>query len=868
MKQWLAVPIMLMFLLSGCGGSGGDSPAGGGPVVPASTLSGTAAAGAAIIGQVTVKDSSTPVQSKSAQIEADGNYTIDVTGMTPPFVLRAEGTVGGRTYKLHSYAQAADLGGTVNVTPFTDLIVANAAGQLASTLFDNGDFSSLTAAEVAAQETALQAKLQTVLTALGVDAAVDLLHTAFSADHTALDAALDLVRVEIDPVSIQATITNLIDNTAIVDDLESTSDNSAVLPVTSDLASVQANQQAIYTLLDNFSALFASGLPSQAQLSPFLADDFLQNDDGKAQFLTDLSTDPSLVGLALSHVVIDALDASAGTATVTFNVMFNEIVTPDTETWQLVRSGNLWQLRGNQEIVDRWFDYICDFNTQSDGASLKVCGINLGADDLDFTNNGTGGAPIASAKVTLLRNDVPVSGGVVYMGIPVAGAAGELRIYDTDYSDDFIGFGSGAMQFDPTLIAVGDTLQFELFTADLDLTNTSAPAVSGSPVATYTTAIHALPVTDAANAAYPSATPATLAAFDALTTAGGNLAIAWTVPTGQSIDEVALMMCDGSNCEDVWSEENLSGTGVTLTIDTSGLNSANAPFSTELRIYTRDAQDRSFLRTYHGSTATQTPAPTGGFEASTVPGTYDMYFDGTWNSTVTFVNGGSGSIKFAPTDVNSISWSVDAGGNLVFIETSTPSSPGDSINHWTWTLSSTGTTNGVNYAVYCHPDNSIEEDPGTTFNFTGTLVPATAGALGFTSQMLDTLSTVYIQYPNDNPDNPVGTATVQEIISMTGSNGSYQVSFVVNYFDGSNAFIESASFGPFTFTLNQDGTLSAVITDPDGTALTTWTLTSDNGGSLTVFGEANSVPADQANYDSWTNTWYLNTPPANWLASP
>ena len=103
-------------------------------VIPA-TLSGTAAGGAAIVGTVVVKGANGNV--KSAVIEADGTYEVDVTGLTAPYRLRAEGTVGGKHYKLHSYTEEASVGGTVNITPFTDLIIANTAQQLAANFFDS-----------------------------------------------------------------------------------------------------------------------------------------------------------------------------------------------------------------------------------------------------------------------------------------------------------------------------------------------------------------------------------------------------------------------------------------------------------------------------------------------------------------------------------------------------------------------------------------------------------------------------------------------------------------------------------------------------------------------------------------------------------
>ncbi|RYZ35486.1 MAG: cytochrome c, partial [Sphingobacteriales bacterium] len=49
-------------------------------------------------------------------------------GLTAPFVFRAEGRAGGSIYVLHSAATSADVGGTINITPLTDLVLANVAG--------------------------------------------------------------------------------------------------------------------------------------------------------------------------------------------------------------------------------------------------------------------------------------------------------------------------------------------------------------------------------------------------------------------------------------------------------------------------------------------------------------------------------------------------------------------------------------------------------------------------------------------------------------------------------------------------------------------------------------------------------------------
>lgn len=875
MNRLLNLLAALIFIstLAACGGGGSSDPQIT-AIVP-TTLSGTAAAGAPIIGQVTVKGSLGVT--RTALIEANGNYSVDVTGLTAPYRLRASGTVGGVQYQLHSYAEEADLGNTVNITPFTDLIVANAAGQIASAYFDDASPADIPPADLAAQEEALQTKLQDVFTTLGVGTAIDLLHTVFSADHTALDAALDVISIEVDSASNVATITNVIDNTSITDAILDPTDVSAPLAVGTDLAAAVTARQAVFNVFDNFSTLFVAGLPSAAQLDPFLSTDFLQDDQGKAQTLTKWSTDPTLVGLSLNSTVINAIDETAGTATVSFNVAFNGVVRPtEVDTWALTKASGAWQLRGNQEIVDRWFDYICE--TSSYG---EICGINLGADDFDPTNNNGAGVLVDSAKVTLMRAGNPVSGGVVYMGVPAGGAAGELRIYDTDYSDDHMAFGSGALEIDSSLFQVGDELQFELYTAPLNLANPQAPVVTGTAIATYSTPITTVPVTLADSPSYPSATQATLTEFNAYTTDGGNLTVGWTIPTGQAIDEVMFQVCDNSTCLDEW-KWLPTGTEETLSIDTSSLTLADAPYRTELRVYTSDSLGRTFLATYFGTAnapGSGTLPPASGFTAQMLNAspTYYVTYPGNDTSNIgttqeTFVITGSGpysvmvaSDYFDASDAFDSTTSFSGTFTLNQDGTLTGTVAGD-LNPTTFTLTSTA-------AGYLDVAGAQGVDTWSDFWYfaqpAGWLTGGGSTPVQFTAQMLEAINTIYIQYPADDvsaPNYPGGTT--QEVISVTSSIGGYQLSFVSSFFDASGVFLSSET-GQVTAALGQDGILSATYTDTSVTPavdfIVSWALQSDNGTTLVVNGSEDSVPSDPANAGSWQNVWNLNATPAGWL---
>ena len=91
----------LGLMLAGCGGGSGG--------VSSEVVSGTAAVGAPLSGQVSLKDSSAPSQQRSTNIGSDGSFAIDVTGMKAPYVLQAKGSADGTDYKLHSFAEGAGL---------------------------------------------------------------------------------------------------------------------------------------------------------------------------------------------------------------------------------------------------------------------------------------------------------------------------------------------------------------------------------------------------------------------------------------------------------------------------------------------------------------------------------------------------------------------------------------------------------------------------------------------------------------------------------------------------------------------------------------------------------------------------------------
>jgi hypothetical protein len=396
----LALASAAILTIAGCGGSNsssGGTPSDGIPSGGTSTtISGTAAVGAPLAGTVTVKDALGV--SRTSDIGVNGAYLVDVSGLTAPFVFRAEGRANGQTYIVHSIATAADAGGKINITQLTDLIVANIAGQIAQNYFDkfeqDGNSGSASKAAVDAEVSKLKEKLMPVLAALGVDAAVDLLRTPFTPLASALDKALDAIHVSVDSNTNIATISTLVNQITISDDLRTKAAAETNPPQLSDanVATGLADADLVKKVLTNFSDKFATGLPVASELTQFLTPGFRSDDGDSTGFLDFATTESNLVGGAFTDInihYIDYSDATRITARVSFTVMTrNGIELGRLENWRVRKgSDNVWRLHGDQRVLS--LEGFAGMNKSI--SSLQSCvgtGLNFNIQNFDTNNDG------------------------------------------------------------------------------------------------------------------------------------------------------------------------------------------------------------------------------------------------------------------------------------------------------------------------------------------------------------------------------------------------------------------------------------------------------------------------------------------------
>ncbi len=198
-----ALIVVMLLALSACGGGGG----GAGSASSASTssvssssssvsssvasLSGTAATGAAIAGRIYLKDAA----GHEIFVDTlDGNYSFVLTGLTPPYMLKAQWVVSGVTHTLYSFSPSS---GHANITPLTQMIVAAAAGTDAlDPVYVAGSpatFATVSSALPTATAQ-LQQSLKPLLTHYSAQS-IDPITGSFAADHTGMDALLDSITV-------------------------------------------------------------------------------------------------------------------------------------------------------------------------------------------------------------------------------------------------------------------------------------------------------------------------------------------------------------------------------------------------------------------------------------------------------------------------------------------------------------------------------------------------------------------------------------------------------------------------------------------------------------------------------------------------
>jgi hypothetical protein len=344
-------------------------------------ISGTVSAGGPVKGYILLKNAGASTSALRKEIDGNGNFTIKLpSNMTGPYILQARGTVGGRSVCLHSIGTRADLASTVNITPFTHLVVGNLTGQDPAAYFDAFEPALpkiATQENIVKHEALVRSRFAGVFQMLGVNAEdVNLLNTPFNPDHAGMDAALDFIRFtpvwDVNGVKQpQVRVKLLLTDDEIIEDFTK-EDDTAALPATEILLSAQREFFAIAQVFESWQNLFSASSPeSEGVLETkglpgaddpeltalFSAESFLQNGSGLSPFLVRLCKGEeagaaSLENMTFSGLALESLDLEKGKAVVSFTVYHSSGHSEDQLFWELEKTGGSWHIMGNQQRID------------------------------------------------------------------------------------------------------------------------------------------------------------------------------------------------------------------------------------------------------------------------------------------------------------------------------------------------------------------------------------------------------------------------------------------------------------------------------------------------------------------------------------
>lgn len=221
MKLSHLIALSILCGLTACGGGGG----GGSSITSGITISGVAATGAAISGgTVEIKCSSGIAMGTT---NADGSYSIMVNSGAQPCILRATDPV--TKVQLHSIVENGST--TANITPVTDLVVANTLTDNPANTFSN--FSPTAQAKITSANIATSVtRIQAVTASLGTDAdlsGVDVMKGAMVAASASGSGDATDKKIDALMAALSAADKKIADLSAQVKTLTSTSNASSTV---------------------------------------------------------------------------------------------------------------------------------------------------------------------------------------------------------------------------------------------------------------------------------------------------------------------------------------------------------------------------------------------------------------------------------------------------------------------------------------------------------------------------------------------------------------------------------------------------------------------------------------------------------------
>ena len=339
-------------------------------------MTGTAATGAAIPdATITLKDAAGTTVTTTT--DADGNYSIDTTGLAAPFLVQVDDAVNGVTY--YSVSASVDAVTVINITPLTDLIIRSwydVQGVAVDDAFaDPVTNPAPTPVVVEVIADVVLDIVQLWMDQAGVTAEnFDLISTPFAADGTGVDQVLDQLTIDTTSgspvIMIEDAAATTTQETTMTYDTEtgaisvttvtegdsgtSSSTGGTVVPVGT------AEEDAFAGIMAGCNA-FAAAVSAKsattltaADLLPFIAQGAVWGGLDRTQFAQVFASHFQGMTISFSGITVRSLDTVTNVADVVFQITMSMGGQTASETREFLfkKVGDAWLLYGNQRIAN------------------------------------------------------------------------------------------------------------------------------------------------------------------------------------------------------------------------------------------------------------------------------------------------------------------------------------------------------------------------------------------------------------------------------------------------------------------------------------------------------------------------------------
>ncbi len=671
-KHLLLVTLTSVSLLTACGSGssgGNDNPGSGGttPTDPSNPstpdnqnkkviISGVVAQGAPLNGAVVTiigRTSSGLIDTSvtGTTTNSDGSFSLSVpANWNPPLLLQATANVGSKTVVLHSiYGDKFDTTAsrqTINITSYTEAIFAAAAGQKPASFYsdmntadtpeegtaDKEQMAALTKDLIDVKHYQIRDALAYLLMAATGSSRPDnfnLITTAFEANHTGLDKALDMTSAYYSGDLRKLLLTNKANQSnGVVITLENKS-VAGQMPAT-----VADTIETINLLPAQMTNMYASAVPSASEISKLVASNYLNNGVDASE-LTNSLQDPNYQGATFAINTIDAIyldDSGNYRYDTLFKVKLRDNVTSELRPTTIYYNKNSkqWQFVGNDRMAKTdilsFYSKNFDFNGAPWSSKPSSAGLILRIEQPGVGNlfaRATVAGPGINGVKTLVQSNLTGSNGSELTGCSVMSLNKDNcqnRVdfdQETDFSNKEFGFSYEVKLYRNA----SDTTPADSYTLQLPI----KPYLSSDQLATLAGAASTVATDKNGNS---KASP-TLAAAKAYS--GGDLPVYWTVSSldssfqyyvGMDVDFcVANLVSTVQAAESAAYSDSYGNRLITYTTDHSLVKTTQGAYQNEyrafpnninpipnikrrdLRIFAQDEYGRVYYSSYTNSVA-------------------------------------------------------------------------------------------------------------------------------------------------------------------------------------------------------------------------------------------------------------------------